>query len=89
MLPHPTRTQRVSKNVHDAAHEIVVQLTRHPLKVPAGQDDHLAGVRLQPLSYLSEGVLGAGRATSRVTSRLVGHIIGLVMGLVTGHVTTK
>lgn len=38
-----------------------MQVSCHPLKVSAGQDDDLMGVRLQPLGDLCEGVLGMSK----------------------------
>jgi hypothetical protein len=47
--PHPSGTQQVTKDILDAGGEILMQVIVHALKVPAGQDEHLAGVALQPL----------------------------------------
>lgn len=55
---HPSRTQRVPEDVLDAVYEVLMQASCHPLKVSAGQDDDLMGVRLQPLGDLGEGALG-------------------------------
>ena len=57
---HPAGTQHVPKDVLDAAHQVLVQVLRHALEVPARQDNHLPGVALQPLGDLRERVLGGG-----------------------------
>ena len=57
---HPAGTQHVPKDVLDAAHQVLVQVLRHALEVPARQDNHLPGVALQPLGDLRERVLSGG-----------------------------
>lgn len=46
---HPSRTQHVPKDVPDTGNQVLMQVLRHALEVPARQDDHLPGVILQPL----------------------------------------
>ena len=46
---YPSGTQHVPKDVLDAGHQVLMQVLRHALEVPARQDDDLPGVALQPL----------------------------------------
>ena len=52
-------TQHVPKDVLDAAHQVLVQVLYHALKVPACQDNHFLGW-FSSHSDLREHVLGGG-----------------------------
>ena len=55
---HPTGKQHVPREFLDAAHQVLMQVLHHALKVPVCQDNHLQELVLQPRSGLCEGVLG-------------------------------